>query len=373
MLIANKFNGYSKDGRRLYNCDDGGQPQQQSQTVTNLSYPDEFKPLVKEMGARALAQASSPYVAYNRNRIAGFDPLQLTAQQAVANITPSQQLGPATQFASSAGLKAGNVQYDPMAFRTGSFTNPGVAEQYMSPYAQNVIDIQNREARRAADIANQQQQAKAVGQNAFGGSRSAIVQAEANRTLQQQLGDIQARGQQAAYEQAQNLYSNEQQRAMQAQQATEQSRQFGAGVGLQGLQTQLNAASQLANLGGQEFQQQKDIINALSSAGQQRQGLVQQKMSQDYQDFLTQKQFPYQQLAFMAEILKGVPQNTTQSIYQVPPSMLSQAAGLGLAGYGLFGGGGKAAGGKIEEDHMDQGYPGLGELAMYNAMQRARG
>ncbi|NBR26203.1 MAG: hypothetical protein EBU08_20950 [Micrococcales bacterium] len=74
----------------------------------------------------------------------------------------------------------------------------------------------------------------------------------------------------------------------------------------------------------------------------------------------------------MAEILKGVPQNTTQSIYQAPPSMLSQAAGLGLAGYGLFGGG-KAAGGKIEEDHMDQGYPGLGELAMYNAMQRARG
>jgi hypothetical protein len=34
---------------------------------------------------------------------------------------------------------------------------------------------------------------------------------------------------------------------------------------------------------------------------------------------------------------------------------------------------GKAAGGKIEEDSMEQGYPGLGELAMYNAMQRARG
>jgi hypothetical protein len=53
-----------------------------SQTVTNLSYPEEFQPMVKEMGSRALAQASSPYVAYNRNRIAGFDPLQLTAQQA---------------------------------------------------------------------------------------------------------------------------------------------------------------------------------------------------------------------------------------------------------------------------------------------------
>ena len=361
-----------KPGGRIYGGGSSAPSSPTSQTVTNLSYPEEFKPMVKEMAQRSLAQASSPYVAYGQNRIAGFDPLQLTAQQAVANITPSQQLGPATQYASSAGLQAGNMQYNPMLSQTGTFTQPGIAQQYMSPYTQNVIDIQNREAARNSEIQRNQNQAQAVGQGAFGGSRSAIVEAERQRNLQQMQGDIQQKGQQAAYEQAQNLYGNEQQRALQAQQQTEASRQFGAGLGLQGLQTQLQASNQLANIGNTQFQQQKDIINALSTAGQQRQGMQQQALSQDYQDFLTQKQFPYQQLAFMNEMLKGVPTNTTQSIYQAPPSLLSQAGGLGLAAYGLFGAG-KAGGGKIEEDSMEQGYPGLGELAMYNAMQRARG
>jgi len=371
--IPGDLGAFKKEGGKIKLYDSGpSQSQPSSQTVTNLSYPDWAKPYVRETVENALVQAKSPYQAYQGQRIAGFDPLQLTAQQSVANMSPSQQLGPATQYASSAGLKAGNIEYNPMLAQTGSFTQPGVAGQYMSPYTQNVIDIQNREAARASDIQRNQNQAQAVTQGAFGGSRSAIVEAERQRNLAQMQGDIQQKGQQAAYEQAQNLYGNEQQRALQAQQQTEQSRQYGAGLGLQGLQTQLQAAGQLGQLGGQQFQQQADIINAQNAAGAQRQAMNQQRLSQDYQDFLTQKQYPYQQIAFANEMIKGVPTQTTQSMYAAPPSMLSQAAGLGLAGYGLFGAG-KAGGGMIEEDRMEQGYPGLGELAMYNAMQRARG
>ena len=370
--IPGDLGAFKKEGGKIKLYGDSPPSSPTNQTVTNLSYPDWAKPYVRETVENALVQAKSPYQAYKGDRIAGFDPLQLTAQQAVANITPSQQLGPATQYAASAGLQAGNVQYNPMYAQTGSFTQPGVAGQYMSPYTQNVIDIQNREAARQSEIQRNQNQAQAVGQGAFGGSRSAIVEAERQRNLAQMQGDIQQKGQQAAYEQAQNLYGNEQQRALQAQQQTEQSRQYGAGLGLQGLQTQLQAAGQLGQLGGQQFQQQTDIINALNAAGAQRQGMNQQRLSQDYQDFLTQKQYPYQQIAFANEMIKGVPTQTTQSMYAAPPSLLSQASGLGLAAYGLFGQG-KAAGGKIEEDSMEQGYPGLGELAMYNAMQRARG
>ena len=370
--IPGDLGAFKKEGGKIKLYGDSPPSSPTSQTVTNLSYPDWAKPYVRETVENALVQAKSPYQAYKGDRIAGFDPLQLTAQQAVANITPSQQLGPATQYAASAGLQAGNVQYNPMLAQTGSFTQPGVAGQYMSPYTQNVIDIQNREAARQSEIQRNQNQAQAVGQGAFGGSRSAIVEAERQRNLAQMQGDIQQKGQQAAYEQAQNLYGNEQQRALQAQQQTEQSRQYGAGLGLQGLQTQLQAAGQLGQLGGQQFQQQTDIINALNAAGAQRQGMNQQRLSQDYQDFLTQKQYPYQQIAFANEMIKGVPTQTTQAMYAAPPSMVSQLGGLGLAAYGLFGQG-KAGGGKIEEDSMEQGYPGLGELAMYNAMQRARG
>jgi hypothetical protein len=377
--IPGDLGAFKKEGGKIRLYDSSPPSSPTSQTVTNLTYPEWAKKDVQGIVENALTLAKQGYAPYKNTetglpieRIAKFDPLQLTAQQAVSNIGPSQQLGPATQYATSAGLKAGAVQYDPMLAQTGSFTQPGVAGQYMSPYTQNVIDIQNREAARQSEIQRNQNQAQAVGQGAFGGSRSAIVEAERQRNLMQQQGDIQQKGQQAAYEQAQNLYGNEQQRALQAQQQTEQSRQYGAGLGLQGLSTQLQAAGQLGQLGGQQFQQQSDIINALNAAGAQRQSRDQQVLSQAYQDFLTQKQYPYQQIAFAKEMIAGVPQQTTQQVYQAPPSMLSQAAGLGLAGYGLFGMG-KAAGGKIEEDNMNQGYPGLGELAMYNAMQRARG
>jgi hypothetical protein len=163
-------------------------------------------------------------------------------------ILPSQQLGTAAQFATGAGLEAGDVQYQPQQFGTASFTTPGLAGLYMSPYAQNVIDVQQREAQRQADIATQQRNAQAVSRGAYGGSRQAIVDAEAARNLAMQKGDIQKAGMQAAYEQAQNLYGNEAQRALAAQQAAEASRQYGAGLGLQGLQTQLQAAGQLGSL-----------------------------------------------------------------------------------------------------------------------------
>ena len=316
-----------------------------STTTTQLTYPKELQGDVINMAKKAIAASNAGYIPYQGNRIQGLDPFQLSAQQAVANLGPSQQLGAATQFAGAAGMRAGDINYTPSQFQTGSFTQPGVAESYMSPYYQNVVDIQAREARRQADISNQMQNARSVGQGAFGGSRQAILQAEAQRNLGQQIGDIQSRGSQAAFEQAQNLYGNEQQRALQAQQATEASRQYGAGLGLQGLQSQLQAAQMLGTLGGMQFGQQKDIINALQATGAQRQALNQQKLTQDYEDFLRQKQYPYQQLAYATEMVKGVPQQTTQSVYGAPASLQAQLGGGLMSAYALnklFAGGGLA-------------------------------
>jgi hypothetical protein len=90
--------------------------------------------------------------------------------------------------------------------------------QYMSPYMQNVVAQQQKEAVRQADIARQGTQAQAVRSGAFGGSRGAIVEAENQRGLQDRLAMIQATGTQSAYDKAQ------------------QAQQFGANLGLQGLQ-----------------------------------------------------------------------------------------------------------------------------------------
>ena len=353
-FIPGDLGAFKKEGGKI-KLFDSGPSQPSSTSQTQYTYPPEVKPYVIESVQRAAGEAYKPYTAYGGERIAGFDPFQLTAQQAVANLAPSQQLGTASQFATAAGLKAGDVQYQPQQFGTASFTTPGLAGLYMSPYAQNVIDIQQREAQRQADIAGQQQKAQAVGRGAYGGSRQAILEAEAARNLAQQKGDIQKAGLQAAYEQAQNLYGTEAQRALAAQQAQEASRQYGAGLTMQGLQTQLQAAQGLGALGQEQMGQQQAIINALQAAGQQRQALQQAQLTRQYEDFLQQKQYPYQQIAFLKEMIAGAPTQTTQQIYQAPPSTAAQLTGLGTALYGankLFARGGLA---DLAVEHLSKG------------------
>lgn len=360
-------------------------------TVRQTSMSAQVEPYYEEVLGKAKALTGKEYQTYEGQRQAKFDPMQLQAQQSAANLGPSQQLGSATMMAGLAGISAGDVKYDPTAFanqftapakydptKIGSqtFTGEGVASKYMSPYTQNVTDIQTREAQRAADIARTQLGAQAVGAGAFGGGRQAIMEAEAARNLAMQKGDITARGLQSAYEQAMQQFNAEQgygltaqqlseqskqfgygqqmtaaqqqaQYGLAAQQAAEQSKQFGANLGLQGIQQQLAAASTLGQLGQTQFGQEKDIINAQSAAGAQRQAAKQQLLDTKYQDFLRQEQHPYQQLSYMAEMARGTPlSNMSQSLYQAPPSVGAQLGGAALTYAGAskyFAGGGLTA------------------------------
>jgi hypothetical protein len=123
--------------------------------------------------------------------------------------------------------------------------------QYMSPYMQNVVDVQQKEAVRQADIARQGNQAAAVRSGAFGGSRAAVVEGEAQRGLQDRLAMIQATGSQSAYDKAQQAQQFASQTGIQGLQAGYQGLQAGmagtaqgmqgAGLGLQGTGQRLQA------------------------------------------------------------------------------------------------------------------------------------
>jgi hypothetical protein len=349
MLIKTKFNGYSADGIRLYYCDGGGSspapaPAATSQTVTNTSIPEYAQPYVERLLGKSEAFSSAPYQAYGGERIAGFTPMQQQAFQSAANLQPSQQLGYGTQLAGLGGLGAMNAgqNYQNMA------TNPYAQQAYMSPYVQNALAPQMQEAVRQSQIQGQQNQAQAVQQGAFGGSRSAIVEAERQRNLGQNLANIYGTGMQNAFQQAQ------------------QAQQFGSTLGLQGNQAAIQSAQAMGQLGQTQFGQQKDIINAQANAGAQQQGLQQQVLQQRYQDFLNQKAYPQQQLSFMSDILRGVPLGqSTQAQYTAPPStaQTALALGLGAAGLkqsGLFG----AKGGSVPDGLEEKSY-GLGGIALH--------
>lgn len=301
-------------------------PSQQTQTTVS-ELPDWAKPAAQKVIAKGEALSDRQYVPYQGERIAGFTPMQ---QQAFGS---AQQLGPsaAGQFgmglAGEAGARALGAQFNP--YQTGQFQG-GTAASYMSPFIQEALEPQMREARRASEMQRNADQARAVQQGAFGGSRQAIVEAERQRNLGTQLGDIQARGLQSAFDRAQQQFNTE-------QQLREQSRQYGAGFGMQGLQTALQGAGQLGQLGSQAFGQQREAIGLQSQLGGQQQALEQQRLGQQYQDFLNQQRFPYQQLEFMSNLIRGTPMGTVQTMYSPPPNMVGQLAGLGAGFAGMMG------------------------------------
>tara|TARA_R110000803_G_scaffold163913_2_gene227662 strand:- start:2572 stop:3603 length:1032 start_codon:yes stop_codon:yes gene_type:complete len=278
--------------------------------------------------AQALYGSNLAMPLYDGDRNAPNQALQSQAWGNAATMGVDPSTGQAASMAGAAGYNAGNLSYDP--YQVGQFTGQ-TAGNYMNPYMQNVVDIQQREAGRASDIQRNVNQAQAVGQGAFGGSRSAIVEAERQRNLGTQLGDIQAQGLNAAYNQAQQQFNTE-------NQLGEQSRQYGAGLGLQGLQTQAQAAGQLGLIGNQAYTQQMGINQLQSQYGGQQQALQQQDYDRKYQDFLNQQNYPQQQLTNYANILgqglRGVGTSSTQTLTP-PPSTMQNIGTLGMSAAGI--------------------------------------
>lgn len=478
----------------------------------------------------------NPYQPYEGQRNAGLSPMQMQAMQGASDMQTSNAIGAGQNMAGAAGMAALRANYTPSIYsnqfnpqgigygaqnaqaanlgyapqisagqynapmmgaaqtgynpnlqnfqmgpaervRTQSFAQPGAADAYMSPYMQNVVDIQKREAQRQSGIQGTQQQAQAVGAGAFGGARDAIQRAERERNLSQQMGDIQAQGSQAAYQQAMGQFNQEQQARLAAQQANqqagitvggqnlnaalgvqqlgsqtglqtslanlssaqqanvqnqaaqlqtqgmnaqqamqaalanqqmvgqyglqqgqynqqanlanqaaqnqagqfnagqnlqaagmgaqygqaanqlnEQSRQYGAGYGLQGLQTGLQAAGQLGTLGQNEYTQNMGINQLQAGYGGMQQAQLQKELDTQYGDFQAQMNYPYKQLGFMSDAIRGLPVGTqsANTMYQAPGSMIGQLGGLGVTALGLskF----MADGGQV------QGYAGGGSV-----------
>jgi hypothetical protein len=147
---------------------------------------------------------------------------------------------------------------------TQSFTQPGSAQSYMSPYMQNVVDVQQREAQRQADIAGTKRGAQFAQAGAFGGSRQAIENAEAARNLATQKGDIQAQGLQSAFQAAQGQFNTEQQARLQAELANQQVQQQ---TGVQNLSALLQTQGLGAQTGltAQQLNQQSGLQAALAN------------------------------------------------------------------------------------------------------------
>lgn len=369
-MLRSKHSGWTWEGRRTPFDGGGGGGQPTQQTVTQTNIPDYARPYVEDMLGRASALTTQgKYQPYTGQQVAGFSPMQAQAFQNIAGQQVAGQIGEASNLASQVGRTslgafgqgqqlgqqalgygAAGAGMSGMGFGAGRrfeemATSPGAQQAYMSPYMQNVVDYQKQQALRDYGVAQTGRQAQATAAGAFGGSRQAVQEAEANRALMNQMAGIQATGTQKAFEDAQRQMQFGADLGLRGLQAGYQGlgmglqgvgQAVGAGqYGLAGLGQAGGAASTLGALGQTQFGQESAINQAQAAAGAQQQALQQRGLDTQYQQYLESMNYPYKQLGFMSDILRGLPLSQgTASIYQAPPSMVSQIGGAGLGLYG---------------------------------------
>ena len=307
-----------------------GPSQPSSQTVTQTNLPEYARPYFENLLQRTQAESYRDYTPYQGQRIAGFTPGQQQVQSEVAGMQTPGQFQGANQMTTAAGL--GSLGAGAQAMGAGQqyaqmATDPSQIQSYMSPYMQNVVDVQKQSAIRDAQKQQLGASLGAARQGTYGGARQLLAQTERERNLGSQLANIQAAGSQKGFE------------------AAQQAQQFGSQLGLQGIQTGLQGLGQVGQMGAQlgqlGTQEQAANLQRLqaqaASAGEQR-ALDQQRMDMSYSDFLRQRDYPQEQLGFYSSILRGLPvqMGSTQTAYAQPPSMLQQVGGLGLSALGLY-------------------------------------
>jgi hypothetical protein len=375
MLIKSKLSGWLADGTRTPFLGGGGgggspAPAPSSQTVTQTSIPEYAQPYVETMLGQSQALTDinqNPYQTYGGQRIADFNPVQQQAFNTALNRTSASQLAPATGLAAASGFGslgiAGQMAGAGQDYAQQA-TNPFAQQAYMSPYIQNALQPQLAEMQRQYDITGLQQKRAATGAGAFGGTRDALMRSENERNKNIAMNQAIGSGYQDAFK------------------AAQQAQQFGANLGLQGYQGALSglgqasqAAGQLGQLGQAQFGQESALTAEAQKIGALQQAQAQQGLDLGYQDFLKQKNYPYQQLAFMSDMLRGLPlSQSAQQVYTAPPSTASQLGGAGLSALGIYGmsGGFKANGGMVGKGYAEGGQVGYatgGDIKMMNTKQ----
>lgn len=301
----------------------GGGPQTSTSYQTNI--PEYMEPYVHEMMQATKGQIYQPgggfrpyqsYSEYDKKRggtgesVAGFTPMQSQAMKGLQGYQLPQQGQYGSQMVGAAGLGAmgAGQQYARQA------TDPNATAAYMSPYMQNALAPQMREAARQSAMQGQMNRDKAVQQGAFGGSGSALVEAQRQRDLAMQQGDIYGKGMQSAFEQAR------------------QAQQYGADLGLKGMGMGIESGKTLADIGNQQYAQETGLMQQQLAVGKQQQEYEQNRLNQVIQDYATSQQYPFMQLGILSNMIRGQPMQamTTQS-YQAQPNLLQQGIGaLGM-------------------------------------------
>ena len=275
-------------------------PPVETTNISTTEIPKYIAEPTADIIGEAMDVSREAYIPYTGARLAG--------------LTPEEQAAMA-QAQGMKGISAlrGTAAYD--AAKAAGAPALGGVTPYMTDYNQKVADIAAQKMRDQSAIEQQNIAAKAVGAGGLDSSRFAILEAERQKNLGTGLGDLYTKANAAAYQTA--LKAAHQDKAQQLR--------SGMAMGTLGSQAQMTEMA--------DIQQQLGI-------GQLGRGLEQTGLDIGYTDFLSERDYPKEQLGFVSNIIRGAPFGSkTTSVGQIPQaqpaSPFSQMLGLGMQGVGM--------------------------------------
>jgi len=177
-------------------------------------------------------------------------------------------------------------------FQEQSVTDEGFdINPYMNPYTDTVIDRTAADMQRQNAITQLQDRTAMTQAGAFGGSRDALMRAEAASNLSRNIGDMSAEQRAAAYNAGIGQFNLEQDRAKAAQ---EQRNQYGF-----------------------------DALAAQMNAGATQRAIASEGIAADYEQFREERDYPYKQVQYMQSLLQGLPV-AAKSVSYTEPSALAE-------------------------------------------------
>jgi len=293
------------------------------QNIVQSSLPKYFEPYAIDMIKRAEAESKREYTPYKGKRLADENEDTIKSRQIARSVAEGGIPG---LTEATSGTTAGmNRALEGIGFKSQDFGSEQ-AQKYMSPYLQNVLDVQKQQAILDFQRGQAGRDAAAVKAGAFGGSRAAVQQGIAGQGLQDRLAEIQAVGQQKAFEQAQQQF----QRDREAQLAAERQ-------GLSAAESLSGQSAQLAALGEKARAGDIESAQLLEKIAKDRQAREQAGLDIAYEDFIRQRDMPREDLTFLSSILRGVPvQPSTETTKFQQYDPIKDLLGTGIAGLGLY-------------------------------------
>jgi hypothetical protein len=309
----------------------GGGSQPTSSTVTQTNLPAYARPFYERLMNRTEGESKREFEAYPGQRTAGASPDSEMAYGAARNLqnTYLPSFNQASQSYTDALGQANRAvsNYDP---NVETWTNAN-RDQYMNPYISDVVNQAQKSAQQNFAESQAGRNQKAIQSGAFGGSRGAIADEMARREYDSQFQSMTSKLLAQGYDNAQAQFIAD-------RSAKDNAQQFAAKLGMEGAGFGLQAGQAMQGLGEKAFDMGGKQANLLNTYGKEQQATRQQRMNDDYENFINDRDQERNNLIFYSNILHGQGANPQSSVVQYSPSGTStnQLLGLGLGAVNAF-------------------------------------